>query len=129
MSDQTVQSENTTDGIGMATRFLVALFGQAPGDQFLEIREIDGKGEVQQTFHPIEDLQTHGFAKALPIKSDGVSNVYYGVASRIIRRGTARDVTVAGAVWFDEITRASADLPPFSFVVETSPGKVQGGHF
>ncbi len=36
---------------------------------------------------------------------------------------------LATAVWFDEITRAAPELPPFSWLVETSIGKVQGGYF
>ena len=109
MADRTVHSENITDGYADAIRFLAALFDQAPGDHFLDIRQINREGKVTKNFHSFELLQTDGFGKALPIKSDGLCNVYYGVAPRITRRGKARDVRVAGAVWFDEITRVCAD--------------------
>ena len=79
-------------------------------------------------FHSIGGLQKNGFGTVLPIKSDGLMNVYYGVAPRITRRGQGKDVTVVGAIWFDEFTRLAPTLLPLSFMVETSPGKVQGGY-
>jgi hypothetical protein len=46
-----------------------------------------------------------------------------------MRKGTAAAVGQSVAVWFDEITVPPPDLPPFSWLVETSIGKVQGGYF
>ena len=67
--------------------------------------------------------------RALPFRLDGKTNIYYGICPRIRREGTADAVGEAVAVWFDEITLPPPDLPPFSWLVETSVGKVQGGYF
>ena len=43
-----------------------------------------------------------------------------GLANTPNRQHT--DMDTAGVIWFDEWTKA-ADIPPVSFMVETSPGK------
>ncbi len=72
---------------------------------------------------------------ALPGHVDGRENVYYGVAPRYEPRQAETDtdrgdaVNLATSLWLDEITRPAPDLPPFSWMVETSMGKVQAGYF
>jgi hypothetical protein len=118
-----------------AAPLLEALLTGVPGDQFLEIRTIAKGGASQKNFYPIDSLRKQGIASALPLYLDGRENVYYGVAPRYEKREAkaAHDrgdaVNRAAAVWFDEITKAPPALPPFSWLVETSIGKVQGGYF
>ncbi len=120
-----------TTSIGSeGAELLSALFRDAPDDQLLEFQIIAQGGAVlEQQYHQIGELRTNGFDTAIPTNYDGRANVYYGVCPRIRRRGTRDDVELATAVWFDEITRAAPELPPFSWLVETSIGKVQGGYF
>ena len=70
-----------------------------------------------------------GMVAALPFHLDGKANIYYGICPRVRQQGTADAVGEAVGVWFDEITRPPPDLPRFSWLVETSIGKVQGGYF
>lgn len=110
-----------------AADFLAALFRDAPDEQLLEFRVIVPGGGVEQQYHQIADLKANGFGAALPTQYDGQANVYFGVATRIRREGTADAIGAAPAIWFDEWTRP-ADLPPTSWLLETSPGKTQGGY-
>ncbi len=58
-----------------------------------------------------------------------------GVAPRYESRHAETDtdrsdaVNLATSLWLDEITRPAPDLPPFSWMIETSVGKVQAGYF
>jgi hypothetical protein len=109
-----------------AVPFLEALLDQASHAHFLEIRAITPLGKVDQHYYQIADLFDRGMAVALPLHLDGKANIYYGVCPRAREEGTANAVETATAVWFDEITRPAPDLPPFSWLVQTSTGKVQG---
>ena len=79
-------------------------------------------------------LRQKGFEVAIPGYLDGQVNIYYGVAPRYERRqadsGSDRGdaVNLATTLWLDEITCSAPDLPPFSWMVETSVGKVQAGY-
>ena len=115
--------------IAQAVPFLEALLAKANPSYFLEIRVISPRGRVHQYYHPIRDLFANGMVSALPFPWDGEANVYYGVCPRIRPAGKADAVGQAVAVWFDEITIPPPELPPFSWLVETSVGKVQGGYF
>ena len=115
--------------LSQAVPFLNALLHQANPSHFLELRTITPEGRVAQYYHLVGHLLDGGMAAALPLRLDGEANIYYGVCPRTRRRGTRDDVESATAVWFDEITRAAPDLPPFSWLLETSIGKVQGGYF
>ena len=109
---------------------LAALFRDAPDEQFLHFRIIAPGGPVlKQMYLFIGELNPNGFDAGLPRQYDGQANVYYGVATRTRREGTGAAVGVATCIWFDEFTRPAPDLPQFSWLVETSPGKVQGGFF
>ena len=113
-----------------AVPFLEALLAQADHSHYLEIRAITPQGKITQDYHQIGALFEKGMASALPLHLDGKANIYYGVCPRGRKEGTANAVEIATAVWFDEITRVPPpDLPPFSWLVETSTGKVQGGYF
>jgi hypothetical protein len=118
-----------------AVPFLEALLTGVPGNQFLEIRTIAKGGASRKRFHAIDTLREQGIATALPLYLDGKENIYYGVAPRYERREAKTDddrgdaVSLATAVWFDEIKKPPPDLPPFSWMVETSFNKVQGGYF
>jgi len=61
----------------------------------------------------------------LPTKYDGQANVYYGVATRTRKEGTGAAAGSVGVIYCDEITKSAPDIPPFSYMVETSAGKVQ----
>lgn len=115
--------------IAQAVPFLEALLAKANPSYFLEIRVISPRGGVHQYYHPIRNLFANGMVSALPFPWDGEANVYYGVCPRIRPAGKADAVGQAVAVWFDEITIPPPELPPFSWLVETSVGKVQGGYF
>ena len=113
-----------------AVLFLEALLAQADPRHYLEIRAITPQGKVTQYYHRVGDLFEQSMASALPLHLDGKANIYYGVCPRAREEGTASAVEMATAVWFDEITKVPPpDLPPFSWMVETSTGKVQGGYF
>jgi hypothetical protein len=118
-----------------AVPFLEALLTGVPGSQYLEIRIIAKKGASRKRFYLIDSLKTQGIATALPLHLDGKENIYYGVAPRYEKREARSDedrgdaVNQATAVWFDEIRKPAPDLPPFSWMVETSLNKVQGGYF
>ena len=133
MTSSTIKIHGITSPYAEAAEFLEALFHGAPDDHYLELRPITPRGaskkEVSRSYHTIRDLKDGTNILASSIALDGKMNNYYGVAPRKRKGGTADDVGVAGAIWFDEITRPAPDLPPFSWVVETSPGKVQGGYF
>jgi len=121
--------DNTPNASAVYTQaadFLAALFRDAPDDQLLEFRIIGTGGPVQK-YHQIGELKANGFGAALPTHYDGRANVYFGVATRTRREGTADAVGAATAIWFDEWTRP-ADLLPMSWILETSPNKVQGGY-
>lgn len=115
--------------IEQAVPFLMALLSRANPDYYLEIRVIPRQGRPYQYYHLIRNLFLKGMVAALPFHLDGKANIYYGICPRVRRQGTADAVSEAVAVWFDEITRPPPDLPPFSWLVETSVGKVQGGYF
>lgn len=112
-----------------AADFLESLLRPATPDSYLEIRPMQGGDVIGRAWHRVGDLRSNGFETALPLHLDGKASVYYGVCPRVRRGGTGEDVSQAVAVWFDEITRPAPDLPPFSWMLETSPGKVQGGYF
>jgi hypothetical protein len=117
-----------------AVPFLEALLTGVPGNQFLEIRTIAKRGASHKKFYLVDSLRDQGIATALPLCLDGRENIYYGVAPRYEKREAKADddhgdaVNLATAIWFDEITKAPPVLPPFSWIVETSFNKVQGGY-
>ncbi len=117
-----------------AVKLLTALMEGVPGTQYLEIRTIKKGGGAKKKFHALSQLRKHGFDTALPGGLDGNQNIYYGVAPRYeaLEAGSDSDrgdaVDLATSLWFDEITRPAPDLPPLSWMVETSIGKVQGGY-
>ena len=104
-----------------------------PDDQYLEIRTLKPGGGGKKNFYGLAEQRQRGFAGALPGELDGVENIYYGVSPRYERRqadsGDDRGdaVNLATSLWLDEITLPAPDLPPFSWMVETSVGKVQAG--
>jgi hypothetical protein len=115
--------------VHVASDFLEALLKPATPDSYLEIRPLPDGEHQYRAWHRVGDLRQHGFERALPIHLDGKVNIYFGACPRIGKAGKAEDVSQATAVWFDEITKPAPDLPPFSWMVETRPGKVQGGYF
>ena len=130
MTSSTIRAHDSTSPYEEASKFIEALLENTPGDQFLEIRTIAPGGKPSQRWHEVSDLRELGFSTALPIAADGKTNIYYGAAVRSRKGGKGPDVGASGAVWFDEIYQATpADTLPFSGMVETSPGKVQGGYF
>ena len=88
----------------------------------------------KKNFFKLSQLRQRGFQTALPGHLDGKENVYYGAAPRFEPRqaGSEADrgdaVNLATSLWLDEITLPPPDLPPFSWMVETSLGKVQAGY-
>jgi hypothetical protein len=88
-----------------------------------------GGEPIDRAWHRVGDLRNRGFENALPLHLDGKVNIYYGICPRIGKGGTAEDVSQATSIWLDEITKPAPDLPPFSCIIETSPGKVQGLYF
>jgi hypothetical protein len=102
---------------------------QANHSHYLEIRAITPQKEITQHYHRVGDLFDKGMATALPLHLDGQANIYYGVCPRTREEGKASAVEIATAIWFDEIRKPAPDLPPFSWMVQTSTGKVQGGYF
>jgi len=117
-----------------AVKFLEALFEDVPDDQNLEIRTLKPRGGAKKNCYSLVRLRRKGFAAALPGHLDGKENVYYGVAPRYESRKAASDtdrgdaVNLATCVWLDEITCPAPDLPPFSWMVQTSIAKVQAGY-
>ena len=117
-----------------AVKFLDALLQGVPEDQHLEIRTLKPRGGGTKNFYTLARLRRRGFAAALPGHLDGKQNIYYGVSPRYESRKAASDtdrgdaVNLATSLWLDEITRPAPDLPPFSWMIETSLGKVQAGY-
>ena len=117
-----------------AAKLLTALMEGVLGTQYLEIRTIKKGGGAKKKFHALSQLRKHGFDTALPRGLDGKQNIYYGVAPRyealkaVLDSDRGDAVDLATSIWFDEITRPAPDLPPLSWMVETSIGKVQGGY-
>jgi hypothetical protein len=118
-----------------AVPFLEALLAGVPDNQYLEIRTMGKAGGAQKKFYLIGDLRSRGMDTALPRYLDGRQHVYYGAAPRYEKREAKDDddhgdaVNLVAAVWFDEITiETPPDLPIFSWMVQTSLGKVQGGY-
>ena len=105
-----------------------------PGTEYLEIRTLKRNGGGKKNFYSLSRLRQQGFDAALPSHLDGNENVYYGAAPRFERRKAESDtdrgdaVDLATTLWLDEITRPAPDLPPVSWMVETSLGKVQAGY-
>ena len=118
-----------------AVKFLDALLEGVPDTQYLEIRTLKKGGGGKKKFYNLDVLRQQGFEDALPGQLDGKENVYYGVAPRYEPRQAETDtdrgdaVNLATSLWLDEITRPAPDLPPFSWMIETSVGKVQAGYF
>ena len=118
-----------------AVKFLDALLEGVSGMQFLEIRTLKKGGGGRKNFYSLDVLRQQGIEGALPAHLDGNENVYYGVAPRYEPRQAESDadrgdaVNLATSLWLDEITRPAPGLPPFSWLVETSLGKVQAGYF
>lgn len=119
----------TTPVEAQGAPFLEALLRPATPDSYLEIRPLPDERNRHRSWHRVRDLRNTGFEAVLPFHLDGKSNIYYGVCPRVRQGGTGADVSQATAIWFDEISRPPPDLPGFSWMVETSPGKVQGGYF
>ena len=117
-----------------AVKFLDALFDGVPDTQYLEIRTLKPGGGGRKRFHSLSELRQQGFEIALPGHLDGEENIYYGVAPRYEVRQAESDsdrgdaVNMATTLWLDEITLPAPDLPPFTWMVETSVGKVQAGY-
>ncbi len=117
-----------------AAKFLDALLDGVPDTEYLEIRTLKPGGGGKKRFHSLSELRRQGFEVALPGHLDGEENIYYGVAPRYEpRRGESNTdrgdaVNLATTLWLDEITLPPTDLPPFSWMVETSFGKVQAGY-
>ncbi|MDA1129675.1 MAG: hypothetical protein O2913_13425, partial [Chloroflexi bacterium] len=118
-----------------AIKFLDTLLDGVPDTEYLEIRTLmKGRGGGKKEFYSLADLREQGYEAALPEHLDGIENIYYGVAPRYEPRNaeSATDrgdaVDLATTLWLDEITRPAPDLPPFSWMVETSVGKVQAGY-
>ncbi len=98
----------------------------AADEHYLYIRVIAPGGSViDQQYHLIGELKANGFEIALPTKYDGQANVYYGVATRTRKEGTGAAAGSVGVIYCDEITKSAPDIPPFSYMVETSGGTVQ----
>ncbi len=118
-----------------AVKFLDALLEGVSDTQHLEIRTLKKGGGGKKKFFGLDRLRQQGFEDALPGHLDGRENVYYGVAPRYEPRQAESDtdrgdaVNLATSLWLDEITRPAPDLPPFSWMIETSLGKVQAGYF
>jgi hypothetical protein len=108
--------------LDQAGPFLEALLKPATPDSFLEIRPLPDTKSLNRRWHRVGDLRRDGFDKALPVHLDGQASIYFGICTRIGKGGTASDVSQATAVWFDEITRPAPGIPPFSWMLETSPG-------
>ena len=117
-----------------AVKFLEALLEGVPETQYLEIRTLSKRSGAKKKFYRLSRLRQDGIEVALPGHLDGQTNVYYGVAPRYEPRKAESNadrgdaVNLATSLWLDEITRAAPDLPPFSWMVETSLGKVQAGY-
>jgi hypothetical protein len=132
---QAQRSVNRHPALDQAVPFLEAMLQGVQDHQFLEIRTIAKGGGSCKKFFQIHTLREQGIAFSLPLYLDGRENVYYGVSpsyeQRVTRTNEDRGdaVNLATAVWFDEITQAPPNLPPFSWMVETSFNKVQGGYF
>ena len=117
-----------------AVKFLYALIEGVPDDQCLEIRTLKPGGGGKKNFYSLATIRQQGLETALHGHLDGKENVYYGVAPRFEARQAESEadrgdaVNLATTLWLDEITRPAPDLPPFSWIVETSVGKVQAGY-
>ena len=117
-----------------AIEFLDALLEGIPETQYLEIRTLKKGSGGRKEFYSLSRLRQQGFEAALPGYLDGKENIYYGAAPRYEPRQAESDtdrgdaVNLATSLWLDEITRPAPDLPPFSWMVETSVGKVQAGY-
>lgn len=117
-----------------AVKFLDALFYGVPETEYLEIRTLKKGGGGKKNFYSLARLRRRGYAAALPGRLDGKQNIYYGAAPRYEPRQAESDtdrgdaVNLATSLWLDEITRPAPDLPPFSWMVETSLGKVQADY-
>ncbi|HZA23844.1 MAG TPA: hypothetical protein VFA32_14795 [Dehalococcoidia bacterium] len=117
-----------------AVELLKALLEGIPDYQYLEIRTIKKGRGARKKFYKLSRLRAEGFEVALPDYLDGKANIYYGVAPRFEPRPAESDtdrgdaVNLVTSLWLDEITRPAPDLPPFSWMVETSVGKVQAGY-
>lgn len=121
-NDRGANSDIRIDGADLFT----ALSRDAPDEHYLHIRVIAPGGSViDQQYHIIGELKANGFEIALPAKYDGQANVYYGVATRTRKEGTGAAAGSVGVIYCDEITKSAPDIPPFSYMVETSAGKVQ----
>ena len=118
-----------------AVKLLDALMSGVPDSDFLEIRTFKNGGGGKKQFYKLQDLRQKGFEIALPAHLDGKTNIYYGVTPRYEpRKAESADnhgdaVNMATSLWLDEITRPVPNLPPFSWMVETSARKVQAGYF
>ena len=129
-----IDTRNGPTSYEEAIKFLDALMEGVPEDQHLEIRTLKKGGGGRKEFYSLADLRQQGFATALPGHLDGKENVYYGAAPRYEPRKADSDtdrgdaVSMATCVWLDEITCPAPDLPRFSWMVETSVGKVQAGY-
>ena len=117
-----------------AVEFPDALLEGIPETQYLEIRTIKKGGDARKNIYSLSRLRQHGIDVALPGYLDGTENIYYAVAPRYEPReavsGADRGdaVNMVTSLWLDEITLPARDLPPFSWMVETSIGKVQAGY-
>ena len=117
-----------------AIKFLEALLEGVPETQYLEIRTLKKGGGGKKNFFKLSRLRQEGIEAALPGYLDGLANIYYGVAPRykLLQAESETDrgdaVNLATTLWLDEITLPPPDLPPFSWMVETSVGKFQAGY-
>jgi hypothetical protein len=98
----------------------------APEDHFFERRMVSRTGFVQQVFRDFKTLRANPTlweSEIFPRKLNAWGNIYYSVATRTKRAGTADAVGVGLTAWADmddEDAVHAFPIPP-SAVVQTSP--------
>lgn len=107
------------------TLHAAGLLGYKPGG-YAELRAISGGRVTAQRFVPANDREAIAAAVAELKQS---ANVYMGAVIRLEQRARPRRACHARSLWADGDTPESVDrimgAKP-SWVIETSPGKVQG---
>lgn len=114
------------ESVPAATQLALALTAIAPDDHYFERRMVNPTGYVDQLFLNFSTLRSNPElwdSRMFPRSLDEAGDVYFSVATRTRRAGTADAVGVGLAIWADmddEDTQHAFPIPP-SAVVQTSP--------
>jgi|GEM_PF-4505201 hypothetical protein len=106
-------AEGTFDPIRHISQFLQALYGdwkKKYPNQYFEVRLLGNNRAEACFYQDYVDFVTHDLPELLNIqKSEGI-NIYFGVAPRVAKQGTNKNVKTLPCLWADLDGNAAKDI-------------------